>query len=58
MCIYLGGRNALMPKHFLNYAQVCSPFYQVGGKGVSECVWRYALGHSGSESLLLYHLEE
>ena len=55
--IYLGGRNALMPKHFLNKPDVSPVLYKMSRKGMPEGVRGYLLPYSGKRGHLPDSLE-
>jgi hypothetical protein len=47
MGVDLGCRNAFVTEHFLDGAQVCAAFDEVGGEGMAESVGRDTLCYSG-----------
>src|SRR5207244_12387618 len=42
--VELGRRQVGVPVHLLHRTEVGAPFQQMGGEGVAEQVWMYALG--------------
>lgn len=47
MGVYFSGGDAFMSQHFLNSSQVGPSLYQMGGKGMPECMWGYVFLNIG-----------
>ncbi len=55
--VELGGGEAFVAKHFLNGAQVGSPFKQMGGEAVAQGVGRYVFMQAGQLGAYLNYVE-